>query len=188
MYNPFVKLTKSQKAAAEEYRHSPGLSLLYGFIILGGSLLCFALHFEFRLIDILSRTSMRDDTQSLSRIDQFTIKRQGDALEEKTKVNFGYQISDDKLELPRLAKQTLFVRVFPAKKFVAVYLPSKYDEYEIIIEKNLHSCFFKQGHGVKTCLLTAIKIFDASFDAIDKNPFINQTPYIYTDKFNNNPF
>ncbi len=188
MYNPFVKLTKSQKEAADEYKHSPALSFFYGFIIIGAVLLSFSLHFEFRLIDILSNTSMRDDTGSLTRFEQFIIKRKGDDLESATKVTIGYQVSDENLELPRLAKQTLFLRIYPTKKFVTVYVPMKYKESAAIVEKNLHSCLFEQGHELKTCIMSAMNVFELYYENHDKTPFINSTPYIYTDKFTNNPF
>ncbi len=184
MFNLFVKQSKSQKAIADEYKHSPALSFFYGIIILGFTLLSFSLHFEFRLIDILSKTSMRDDTQTLSRFEKYLIKRKADEQEAETKVHFGYQISDETLDLPKLAKQTLFLRVIPSKQFVAVYLPEKYKKYEPMIEKNIHDCLFTQAHELKVCLYTTMKIFQITHDSLNDSPFKSDKPYTYSDSFN----
>ncbi len=133
-------LTNKEKAYVNSVQRSSGLRLVFTVIVFAMVFFLYSFHFESKIIQILSTTSMIDDTSTLGYSDRRSIKEIADKIKENHSLGLRFHIKHAKIELPRLPDDVIYIAINPIIKDILVSIPAPYLPLQARLDDHLNSC------------------------------------------------
>ncbi len=157
-------LSKKEQREVELIKKDGKGKIIFSVILYSLVFLSFSFNFQIKLLNILSSTSMLDQSDELSTFDRIFIKRKADALYENYGLAFRFLIANSALTLPQDNPDAFFIGIENNTTNSITYLPEYYENFQAIVDYKLRLCLQDQIQNKDYAL--CIK---ESLDTLNKN-------------------
>ncbi len=146
------QLSKKERREVEQYKRSNNTRFFGSLILFLALFFLYQFNFEFKLISILSESSMIDNTGTLDFFDKRKLKKSMDYIYEKHGIALVYNIGYNEIELPRFTIPTIYIAINPLIEDVLAFVPSQMPRNSLMPNDVIRAAQIELEKGLKTCL------------------------------------
>ncbi len=130
---------------------------LYFFLFAGFMIFLYSFNFEVSLLDILSKSSMVDETNNLSTLEKISIKKQADKIYQEYGLGTRFLITDDELTIPsNIPPRRLFFSINPSSNDNLSFFPTQIPRYvQARFDENVSACI-QETKRIGKCMENAL--------------------------------